>query len=126
MTPSRRLQACVAAVCLALSGVWTGVSGAAVAAGVSDARAWCGALPADPAVAAMLADVLGAQDQPAADPPSDCPGCLAALSTPATPVGAPSRRAVPMSVSKPDDRAANACPRGPPLGGRAPPFHSFA
>lgn len=122
----------LAAALVALQALWSGLAGAAYAAGIDEAKYLCNAIALDARARAEIAELLAAtgleddRSQPVLDAP-DCPACAlghaAALSASAVlqPLDrALARVATPLRI----DQAGPRQTTGPPVGLRAPPFQS--
>ncbi|XBQ17674.1 MAG: hypothetical protein ABL308_07270 [Oceanicaulis sp.] len=118
----------VAAAFVALQALWSGFAATALAAGVDEARYFCGVLtPSAEARAAMaeLIELAGLED-PAAETaftPDDCPACTFAALPPCEPC-TPFRPAFTLSAASATQAGVLTVRqiRGPPVGLRAPPF----
>jgi hypothetical protein len=125
----------IAAAFIALQALWSSMAATAYAAGFDDAKYLCGTLSMDldAQARAQIAELVALtgleepQERPAGFEPSDCVACTlgqgAALVADALVLMDRTPIQVALNVRR-VDQAGSRTPTGPPVGLRAPPFHS--
>ncbi|MFW5661509.1 MAG: hypothetical protein ACOC05_08995 [Oceanicaulis sp.] len=116
-----------AAALVALQALWSGFAATALAAGVDEARFFCGALAPSAEARAAMAELgaIAGLDEPAPETaftPDDCPACTFAALPAADPF-TPVRPAFTLSAASGAETGVHTVRqiRGPPVGLRAPP-----